>query len=324
MNIVGRITSLFMLLLCCGSAAAQNTQLDIRYFAPQPGYWISDSQQRNAYGIQVGPDGYLFAAIYTYDAMGMPTFLTVQGSITPATVQQRATGLLSTFSSATFRTSGGTPFGGQQMGTPTTVESEFGSVQMRFFVWGEGDLTVGGQTLPIRPFPLYTNAAPFQPDAIASGVWAMAEVYPTVPDANLGVVKARIARQTTTAYSASNPAGGPGPHPGDIQYSFSCLACDVVSGGAVDPAKTANATSRVGSTLLAYSTMERRWRAYFISQTSTPKTYNWLGFADVRDSQITIINRNGDAIGILVRFPDALGNPGVLPGFPLNPPPPGG
>lgn len=318
MRIIGFIT------LCCGYAAAQNTQLDIRYFAPQPGYWVSDTQQRNAYGIQVGPDGYLFAAIYTYDAMGMPTFLTVQGEITPATVAQRASGLLSTFSSATFRTTNGTPFGGQQTGAPTTVESEFGAVQMRFFIWGEGDLTVGGQTLPIRPFPLYVNGAPFQPEAVANGVWGMAAVFSQFPESNLGLVKVRISRQQTTTYAASSGAGGPGPHPGEIQYSFSCLACDVVSNGGVDPAKTTNAIGRVNSTVLSYSALERRWRAYFINPTVTPRTYDMHGFADVRDDRITVIDRRGDSVFILFRLPEALGNQGVLPGFPLNPPPPGG
>ena len=306
-----RFVSAIMLMMLSASLLAQSvTGLPIRFFVPSQGFWISENlvQERNSYAVQVGPDGYVFVAVYTYDTLGVPTFLTLQGQLVPASVDERASGLLSYFQSPTYRTRGGTPFGTSLPANPVTTESEFGNARLRFFTRGGGDFTFAGQTLVIKPFPLYTSATAVEPDQIAKGVWSLGTItHQEGQFGRFGLYTVTVATQSTVSYTASGPSAG--PPPGALQYRFNCVACTVLTGGQIDVTRTNQATSRVASFLLSYDAPTKEWRIHGISTFNN--TYSFDGYARVEYDRITEANIASDTFLFMSRLPDSYGFGGV-------------
>jgi hypothetical protein len=304
-----RLFALFCLLLSAG-AYAQNTGLPIRYFFPSQGFWISTSlvQDRNSYGVQVGPDGFVFVAIYTYDTLGLPTFLTLQGQLQPATVAERATGLMSSFESPVYRTQGGTPFGTSMPSSPQTAETSFGPARIRFFIGERGEFSFAGQTLTIKPFPLYTSPTAFRPENIAKGVWSFGQIG-VLSNGQLdraGLYTVGLNIQPTTVYSPSSPTAGPAP--GSVQYRFACLACFVISSsGELDINSSFFRKSSIEAMLLSFDSTSGRWLLHSISQGN----YGFSGYVEVGYSTITHFFSGSDAVTFMTRVPDNFGLGGI-------------
>lgn len=303
-----RLFALFCLLLSAG-AYAQNTGLPIRYFFPSQGFWISTSlvQDRNSYGVQVGPDGFVFVAIYTYDTMGLPTFLTLQGQLQPATVAERATGLMSSFESPVYRTQGGTPFGTSMPSSPQTTETSFGPARIRFFIGERGEFSFSGQTLTIKPFPLYTSPTAFRPENIVKGVWSFGQVVSVGGrEERLGSYNVLINSQPTTVYPPGSPTAGPAP--GAVQFRFACVMCFIISSsGQLDVFASSTTKDRMDRFLLSFDAASDEWRVHSIFNGN----YTFIGYAHVQYDSIKFLFKASDEVGFMSRLPDSFGQGGV-------------
>lgn len=299
----GRIALLLCLLLLSLVAAAQSV-VPARYFFPRQGFWIADSpstpQERNSYSIQVGPDGFVFVAIYTYDTTGAPTFLTMQGQLQPASMEERRLGLRSRVESPLYETRGGTPLGTSLPANPQTTISRFGTAYLRFFIAGKGELQFGGKTYPIKPFEAFVNPADHTPENIATGVWS----YAVVSNFHTTLQTVSLSRQPTQ-YPLEG-VGYSGLPPGDVQYRLTCIVCtQLTSNGEVDVQQTQAARNSLDRALLSYDRRSDQWRWHTIMNGQ----YYHMRSAQVTHDEITILLQDVDGFVFLNRLPEALRYP---------------
>ncbi len=115
---------------------------------PEEGWWVSPSASSNGFALQI-QNGFLFAAGFTYDAMGNPTFLTFQGDY--ELLPNNPDNAIGEFSSTLFQTENG-PCPGCDNTSGTTMESGYGDIEIRWSDNQNGMLTWNGVTIPITRF----------------------------------------------------------------------------------------------------------------------------------------------------------------------------
>lgn len=113
---------------------------------PQPGSYFDRSQPGSGLFLDLGPNGEMFAAVFTYDDRTEPTFYILQGVFEANTFEEwRSSGVLGRFRSAVFQSRGGQCLGCPFRSPTTRLVTALGEAVMEFQTARRAKLTIGPQ-----------------------------------------------------------------------------------------------------------------------------------------------------------------------------------